>query len=436
MTITVRAHTKLMSAVLAAGLVTAAAPVWVPPVQDAVPVVSSQPVLPASFITDLLYSAGTAVSSATQLVATPAEAVISAPFLAAIAAAAVAQNPALIGGALSFLVGQYLDPSQGYLSWFNGALQDLVGLLPNPIGSWAVDALNGTALTVGSVFNGLPDATAALLRMNDIVADNGIGQTLYAAWSLALAPVYLISDVITELAYLPATLEETVESALRDPTEIPGLISNLVYELLDPQYGLLGAVVYNVVSPFFDLPSPIGNAIQNGFVALANGWFELLDAVLPNPVTPTPFATAAADESGSVLATARVSDVPGGDPTVVTVDVPVESVDPVVPSDPGPATTGGVIDEQDDETGNETFSDDQELVDSEDEEQVVVDEIPADEEEITVDDEDNTDLAETDTGADEQSDETEPTADTDTDTDTDTDSPADNSTDNDTAAAA
>lgn len=436
MTITVRAHTKLMSAVLAAGLVTAAAPVWVPPIQEAAPAISSEAVLPVSFVTDVLYNAGVAVNGVSEAIRSPLLAVTSVPYNAINALVTSIQDPDLADNVLSYLAQLYLSTNSGLSAYpyrVATGIYYIAYVLPAPIGDWAMDAIEGTINSVNSLFAGLPNPFPGKGAIDAFNATT-IGRVLLATRYLINTPTNLIAEALTWLGYQAYEVEAALESAIRNPSEIPGLLSTLMRNVLDPNAGLLGIVTRNLVASLVLLPDPIGAGVQNVYDDLVDGWGDLLDALLPAPVTPTPFATAAADESGSVLATARVSDVPGGDPAVVTVDVPVESVDPVAPSDPGPATTGGVIDEQDDETGNETFSDDQELVDSEDEEQVVVDEIPADEEEITVDDEDNTDLAETDTEADEQSDETEPTADT--DTDTDTDSPADNSTDNDTAAAA
>jgi hypothetical protein len=105
---------------------------------------------------------------------------------------------------------------------------------------------------------------------------------------------------------LPASLEATVESALQDPAEIPGLLSNLAHRALDPDLfeGLLGNLSYNLLKPLMFLPAPIGEtsygahdglaySVYQGLRNAANGFLSML----PAPIEPTPwvpFAAAAA----------------------------------------------------------------------------------------------------------------------------------------------
>ena len=65
-------------------------------------------------------------------------------------------------------------------------------------------------------------------------AGTDIGRMVLAANLAATAPVWMLYNTVYYLGYLPANLEETLESAIRDPSEIPGLVSNLVYGLLSP----------------------------------------------------------------------------------------------------------------------------------------------------------------------------------------------------------
>ena len=119
-----------------------------------------------------------------------------------------------------------------------------------------------------------------------------------AAWSLppTLPPPHRCGcsyNTAYYLGYLPANLEETLESAIQDPSEIPGLVSNLVYGLLSPtpDAGLLGDLLDDLPDPFTTLPGPIGQVATNVVTAIADGINNLL-SLLPPPITPTPFPSA------------------------------------------------------------------------------------------------------------------------------------------------
>jgi hypothetical protein len=117
---------------------------------------------------------------------------------------------------------------------------------------------------------------------------------------------------------VPGDLEATVESAIQDPTEIPGLLSNLVYNVLDPNLGsgLLGNLARDIAKPFFYLPSPIGESAPGAQDGLAwnlyNGFVDTVSNLLSNlpaPITPTPFPSAAAAASATPVAAAvKVKD--------------------------------------------------------------------------------------------------------------------------------
>jgi hypothetical protein len=66
----------------------------------------------------------------------------------------------------------------------------------------------------------------------------------------------MVWNTVDYLGTLPANLEAAFESAIQTPNQIPGLISYLVHGLLspDPEVGLLGKLLNNVVDPFTWLP--------------------------------------------------------------------------------------------------------------------------------------------------------------------------------------
>lgn len=414
MTIAVRAHTKMMSAVMAAGLVTAAAPVWVPPTLEAAPVISSE-VLPASFVTDLLEDFGGAVGGAVGLVVSPIYGVISIPLDALTALVTSLQNPALTASVLSFVTQRYLNPDMPYGGMaFNikAALEKVAAALPFPIDDWTEQAIAGITSGIGSVFDQLPDREPGGLAFEDNAYGTPLGRLLLAVQSLVSVPVAIVSDVIRWLAYLPAELEASVESALRDPREIPGLLGNLVHSVLNLNDGLLGEVAIDLLLPLFALPT-VGDRIAEGYFGVADGFEDLLNTLFPAPVTPTPFPTAA-----------LVSDVPTPDARLLTLDVSVDDGF-AAPADPEPAGgTDGVVDD--------VVDDGSSVVDA----SVIGDELtePGEVDEISVsDDEDEGEAEEeipvdvpesVDTGTEAET-TGDPADDTDTDTDTGTDADTD-----------
>ena len=95
--------------------------------------------------------------------------------------------------------------------------------------------INGFADGINDAFASLPDPTAGYrLRMWEQY-NTPIGRLIYAAQDAIALPVTLGVAVAYYLAYLPANLEATVESAIQNPADIPGLLSNLVYDALDPE---------------------------------------------------------------------------------------------------------------------------------------------------------------------------------------------------------
>lgn len=324
MVVSARAHTKVAAALLAAGVV-ATAPALVGPTPETLRPLSHVAVQPASFITDALYNAGSVVSAAFSAVEIGTDLALGlnyywddsdfgwgVPINPVFLAAAFADNP---GSALSYLLQTYLNPSDNYVDpsdntiyyfaypWYfkNDVLLPLVNVLPAAFAAPITQAINNIADGMNDAFTKLPDPTDAINRMWDLY-NTPLGRLIYAGQDAVALPVTLLSSVAYYLAYLPADVEATVESAIQHPADIPGLLSNLVYGALDPDLydGLLGTVTYNLLKPLFFLPSPIGEtgfkthdglaySLYSGFVGAVNN----LLSYLPAPISPTPFASAA-----------------------------------------------------------------------------------------------------------------------------------------------
>jgi hypothetical protein len=153
--------------------------------------------------------------------------------------------------------------------------------------------------------------------------DTDIGQVVTAANYAATAPGWMLYSAAYYLGYLPADLEATFESAIQDPTQIPGLVSNLVYGLLLPSGSLFGDLLFYASRPLTTLPGPIGQAAVDVVNSIADGVNNLL-LQLPPPITPTPFQ--------STLLSAQVADVQASslpDPSLAAGAVTLSSVDPV-----------------------------------------------------------------------------------------------------------
>lgn len=358
---TVRPHTKFAAALVAAGVVSAASIVGVPE-NRSLPVLNID-VANTSVITDALYGLGNAVNGVASGVALTLDGALSLPFDASTAIAVAAQNPSLGPNLLTWLVQRYVNPSDAYLNYAYPyeikffSIEPLAALLPYPLGPNAnatdngliVNAVNQIADAINDALAGLPSADPGQTAMNEFWASD-IGRTVVAVNSAVIAPVWMLYSTAFYLGYLPANLEETLESAVRDPSEIPGLVSNLVYGLLSPNGGLLGDLLTYASDPFTTLPGPIGEQAANLVTSISNSIDNLLSQ-LPPPISPVPFPSAVqsaqvADVQVEAKSVSDASLAAAGDTTLLSVD-PVEkkveaadsaeNTPPATPEDSGPA---------------------------------------------------------------------------------------------------
>lgn len=353
----VRPQTKFAAALVAAGVVSAASIVGVPEYRS-LPAINTD-VANASVITDALYGLGDAVNGVASGVAYAFDGAFSLPFDAFTAIAIAAQNPSLSPNLLSWLVQRYVNPSDDYAWWSYpwaikvDSIEPLAGLLPYPLGPNATDSgliingVNQIANAINGALAGLPNPDPGVFA-TDAFWLTDIGLTVIAVNRAVVAPVWMLYNTAYYLGYLPADLEATFESAIRNPSEIPGLVSNLVYGLLSPTYGLLGNLLGNVTAPFTTLPGPIGELATNIVAAISNGIDNLL-SLLPAPISPTPFPSAIqslqfAERSVEVNSLPQPSlDVPGGI-TLLSADLAekkVAATDSTIQSlqDPGAVNT-------------------------------------------------------------------------------------------------
>jgi hypothetical protein len=308
----VRPQTKFAAALVAASVVAAASLVAVPE-NHSLPVLNID-VAEASVITDALYALGGAVDDVAYGAALTFDAPLSLPFDSLSVALIATQAPSLAPNLLSWLVQRYANPSDLYPNNYTypwdfkvSTIEPLASLLPSPIGSSIIDAVNQISDAINNVFAGLPAA------VDDSVADafwaSDIGRTVLAANFAVTAPVWMLYDTARYLGYLPFHLEATVESAIQNPSEIPGLVSKLVYGLLSPSSGLLGSLLYTATLPLTILPGPIGELSTNVVTAVSAGIDGLL-SLLPPPITPTPFPSAIQSATQFSATTVGANSVP------------------------------------------------------------------------------------------------------------------------------
>jgi hypothetical protein len=304
----VRPQARFAAALVAAGVVSAASVVGVPEEYRALPAINAD-VANASVITDLLYDFGDAVNAVASGAAWTGDAAASLPFDAFTAIAIAAQNPSLGPNLLSWLVYRYVNPSDDYLPFtYPWSIKDdsifpLAELLPYPLGPGTMDdgliinAVNQFADAINNALSGLPDPLPGVFA-TDAFRDTDIGRVVLAANNAVIAPVWMMYETAFYLGYLPADLEATFESAIQDPSEIPGLVSNLVYDLLspDPEFGLLGGLLFYATLPLTTLPGLIGEMATNIVAGISDGIDNVL-SLLPAPIEPTPFPSPSQDSA-------------------------------------------------------------------------------------------------------------------------------------------
>ena len=300
MSVSVSPHTRFAAALIAAGVVSAASVVSLPAPTTRIDVAN------ASAVTDALSSFGKGVEVLSSLVGIHADAVVSLPFEASLAVLAAQQHPELGSSVLSYLVQRFVNPAVGapiyaYPWETEQAVSLLASLLPHPLGPSATDP--GLLLAGGKAFAAAFDGVLGQLgdplpgfgAVQDVMNGTVLGGVVVAGQLAVRAPIYLAWNTVNYLGNLPVDVEASIESAISDPRQIPGLISHLVYGLLSPDAntGLLGKLLNNAIDPLTWLPAPIGfgstaavglaNEVRAAITNLVNGAL----AALPTPVTPS-----------------------------------------------------------------------------------------------------------------------------------------------------
>lgn len=285
--------TKLAAAIVAAGVVSTGAVVAVP--DDRSAHVITAEVAPTSIVTDLLYNFGDVVNGTIGAVTVISDANTSLPFDISTATLIALNTPSIAPSLFSWLVQRYLNPSDYYppytYAWdFKASLELIAGVLPPVLSTPIINALNNVADGIGAFLgDNLASALPGIVATDYFWEQSDIGRTVWAANLAATVPIYLTYNVVSFLGYLPATLEATFESALRDPTEIPNLLSNLVYEVAGPD-GLLQTLARILTDPLIALPGPLSTLTEQIRDAVFDGVDNLL-SLLPTPIEPTPFAS-------------------------------------------------------------------------------------------------------------------------------------------------
>ncbi|MCV7420575.1 hypothetical protein H7K45_08485 [Mycobacterium yunnanensis] len=306
--------TRLAAALLAAGVMSAAATVAFPEPQR-LPAVTVD-VADAAAITDAFVSLGKSVQVLTSLVGIHVDATISVPFEATLAVMAAQQHPELTPNVLSYLVQRFVNPSVGppvtSYPWETEQTAALVAsLLPYPLGPSSTDpglvneARLAFAAAFDSVLGRLPDLMPGYDAVRSAMNDSGLGGTVVAGQLAARAPLYMAWSAVNYVGNLPANVAASVESAIVAPQQIPGLMSNLVYGLLSPDanVGLIGQLLDDAVDPFTWLPAPIGSSpaaptgLANQVRVAIVGMLNAVLSLLPAPVTPSELPSSTAPQS-------------------------------------------------------------------------------------------------------------------------------------------
>lgn len=283
------------AALLVAGAV-ATAPVVVLPAHQPAPALSTVAIRPASSVTDALSLFGDLVDFGFNVVGAPVIAIDNLPEFAIAAGALALQQPGLAPSVLSAFLQSSLNPAfPGSAGYVLLTLEGVSAFLPPTLGPSVSKDLKNTAATIGGLFKGLPDPTTGYAAIASFLNAPGPTRVLSAATQVIPSVLAATHFIVSWAAHLPATLEATAESAIRNPSQIPGLLSNLVSGVLGPT-GLLAQVALNLEQPIVMLPAPIGGS--NGPVVtfvqnVVHGVSSFVGGLLPPPVVPKPFAAVA-----------------------------------------------------------------------------------------------------------------------------------------------
>lgn len=333
MSVTVRPHTKMMSAVLAAGVVVAAAPAWVPEAQEAAAAVSTQAVQPAGFISDLLWNVGRTANGIGSSILIPIDALITLPFDAFSALLVGLQTSEYRADLASWLANRYLNPSDLYAdegpytypnAFKNWGLEDAIALLP-PSAQVAITAfVNGIADRINGVLGDLADPITGEYVMQAFWG-SGLGRVAESLRGVFVAPLWAVSDVVNYAGYLPYELFSTLEAAVQDPRDIPGLISNVAWRLLGPD-GLVGDLIYDFSYPLTNLPGLVGQISTQVRDVIYNVLARVL-SILPAPISPWSSAAARVADDTAEFEGAAADSIVGAFGAGPANLVPVSDVD-------------------------------------------------------------------------------------------------------------
>lgn len=327
MSTVVRPHFRFSTALVVAGVVTAA-PIVAAPVHHAPPVFSTVAVHPASLVTNALNNIGQLVDVGIYAVILPLDAVSDFPAFTAAAVAEALQHPSQAPSILSYLVQVYGNPAaSSFIREFLTAVPGgLAHLLPYPLGpnssgtnpGLVATALKNTEITIGKFFAGLPNPATGATLVDGALTATPAGQLVFSIAQVIPSVANAIAEPVSWLAHLPGVLEASVESAIRVPGQIPGLISYLVHRAS----GLLTSVISDLAAPLITLPAPVGNVVAKAVSTVISGVSGVVDKLFPAPVTPKPFPAAAttgkataakslaATTSGPTHASAKATAVP------------------------------------------------------------------------------------------------------------------------------
>ncbi|WP_179466317.1 hypothetical protein [Mycolicibacterium vinylchloridicum] len=309
MHISVYPQTKLLAALVAAGVVAAGAPLVTSPSRPAMPAIYTAEIQPASFITDALSDAAIVVGAVTLAVNGTVDTIAELPVNSLALFSTALLNPGAIGSLLSFAVQSTFNPEYNAPVYgFYGSTLRLVllnlasALLPAPLNSLAQGAIVDTSVAIGNLFAGLPDPSVGDALIEDAVYRTDVGRVLLSITKAITGPVHMVTSAVEDLAWVPYNVEASIENVFQDPADFPGLFGFLARDVV---YGVVGAA-YQLVEFGISLPAPIGSSSigRSSFVTDGIAWNALndfytgvanvVDLLVPPSVTPQPAAAVSA----------------------------------------------------------------------------------------------------------------------------------------------